>query len=86
MKLTVIAARLRQLAVNLEVAAAQTDYDFPDQMVTRLITNAFTDNDALRVFTNHKRRSTFEFSQGSPLLVGVPHFHNFGLHTLRENG
>ena len=51
MKLTVIAARLRKMAVDLEVAATQADYDFTDEMVLPLIANAFTDDNALKVFT-----------------------------------
>jgi hypothetical protein len=56
MKLTVIAARLRKMAVDLEVAAARTnDLDFPDEMVTPLIANAFTDDDALKASWSLKR-------------------------------
>jgi hypothetical protein len=50
MKLSVIAARLHKMAVDFEVAAAQTDYDFPDEMVPPFIVNAFTDHKVLRTF------------------------------------
>jgi len=36
--------------LDLELAAAaQNDYDFPDEMVTPLMTNAFTDDNVLTV-------------------------------------
>jgi hypothetical protein len=40
-----VVARLREIAADLEtLAGAQTDFDFPDPMVT----NAFTDDTALK--------------------------------------
>jgi len=49
MKLTSIAARLREVAINMEAfSAREGDYDFPDEMVLPLIVNAFTDDNALK--------------------------------------
>jgi hypothetical protein len=51
MKLSVIAARLRKIALDMEAVAARTnDLDFPDEMVPPFVANAFTDDNALRVF------------------------------------
>jgi hypothetical protein len=41
----------------MEVAAALTDYDFPDEMVIPLIKNAFTDDKVLRTFMEPQKNS-----------------------------
>jgi hypothetical protein len=51
MKLTMIAARLHKIALDIEaLAAKEADLDFPDEMVLPLIKNAFTDDKCLKVF------------------------------------
>jgi len=45
MKITAIAARLRKVAVDMEIMAAiDCDLDFPDELVLPFIINAVTDN------------------------------------------
>jgi hypothetical protein len=49
MKLTLIAARLRKVAVDMEaLAAIDGDLDFPDGLVLPFIINAVTDNRMLK--------------------------------------
>jgi len=49
MKITTIAARLRKVAVDMEVMAAiDGDWDFPHELVTPFIINAVTDNKMLK--------------------------------------
>jgi len=49
MKISEIAARLRIVAINMEVLAARDDdYYFPDEMVLPLVVNSFADDAALR--------------------------------------
>jgi hypothetical protein len=55
MKFSVIAARLRKIALDMEVAARTNDPDFPDEMVTRLVANAFTDDKVLRAFMEPRK-------------------------------
>jgi len=44
MKITMIAAKLRQTAVDIEIMAAMDgDWDFPDELVLPFIINAVTD-------------------------------------------
>jgi hypothetical protein len=44
MKITTIAAKLRQTAVDMEIMAAMDgDLDFPDELVLPFIINAVTD-------------------------------------------
>jgi hypothetical protein len=48
-KITTIAARLREVAVDMELGAARDgDLDFPDQLVLAFIINAVTDNRLLK--------------------------------------
>jgi hypothetical protein len=56
MKLTVIAAKLHKIALDIEaLAAKEGDLDFPDEMVLPLIKNAFTDDEVLRTFTEPQK-------------------------------
>ena len=44
MKITTIAAKLRKVAVDMEIMAAiDGDWDFPDELVLPFIINAVTD-------------------------------------------
>jgi hypothetical protein len=44
MKITTIAAKLRKVAVDMEIRAAiDGDWDFPDELVLPFIINAVTD-------------------------------------------
>jgi len=48
MKITAIAARLRKVAVDMEIKAAlDGDLDFPDELVLPFIINAVTDKKML---------------------------------------
>ena len=52
MKITVIAAKLRQTAVDIEIMAAMDgDWDFPDELVLPFIINALTDKRILEEST-----------------------------------
>ena len=49
MKLTEIAARLRQVAANMEVLAIREgDLDYPDELMLSFLVNAFADDNVLR--------------------------------------
>jgi hypothetical protein len=44
MKITTIAAKLRQVAIDMEIKAAMDgDWDYPDELVIPFIINAVTD-------------------------------------------
>jgi len=48
MTLTVIAARRRKVAADMELLVAKgADLDFPDELVPQLVVNAFTDDRTL---------------------------------------
>ncbi len=67
MKITTIAARLRQTAVDMEIMAAMDgDWDFPDELVLPFIINAVTDK---RMLERASGRLTEDESREGKLLL-----------------
>jgi|HubBroStandDraft_6_1064221.scaffolds.fasta_scaffold630260_2 hypothetical protein len=59
MTLTIIAARLRQVATNIEaLPPADRERDIPDEMVPKLVMNAFTDDKLVSAFRTEKAKGT----------------------------
>jgi hypothetical protein len=55
MNITVIAARLHQVADDIEASAAKNGHhEFPDEMVPRLVVNLFTDDKAMKVLDRER--------------------------------
>jgi len=62
MKISLIAARLRKVADNLEaLAKREGDFDFPDEMVPKFVAVAFTDDDAVKSFTTGPRMADSKY-------------------------
>ncbi len=61
MKITAIAAKLRKVAVDMEIKAAlDGDLDFPDELVLPFITNALTDKRMLKFSKEHPAAASHE--------------------------
>ena len=48
MKISVIAARLHDIASKLDEVAEKNDYEFPDTMVLQLLQNMFADDKCIK--------------------------------------
>ena len=65
MKISLIAARLRKVASDLDTLAAHNDYDLPDDMVLPLIQNVFADDNLLREFVSNSPPASKSASSNS---------------------
>jgi hypothetical protein len=57
MKISMIAARLPKIALDMEAAAAKHDYDWPEEMVLPFLVSSFTDDNAVKSLSRPERHT-----------------------------